>query len=127
MKLLSGNESGHDGILPPEGAAGFCQLRIRQSVQVGGPALGLKETLSVRGEGSDGGGLRNDRKAGSFPHPAQQCPAGLVSGQDSQVRDGGGQLGGGAVLMVLYSIESAIRNFQLFQGKIQVNNEEGEK
>ena len=26
-----------------------------------------------------------------------------------------------------YSIESAIRNFQLFQGKIQVNNEEGEK
>ena len=33
----------------------------------------------------------------------------------------------GAVLMVLYSIESAIRNFQLFQGKIQVNNEEGEK
>ena len=95
MKLLSGNESGHDGILPPEGAAGFCQFWIRQSVQVGGPAFSLKETLSVRGEGSDGGGLRNDRKAGDFPHPAQQCPAGLISGQDPQVRDGGGQLGGG--------------------------------
>ena len=32
----------------------------------------------------------------------------------------------GAVLMVLYSVESAVKNFQLFQGKLPVNKE-GEK